>query len=173
MEVQVYDYQFSDPIFTAWMQFRQAWTAVYRLSELELAKLGLTPIKVYVLWVCRDYDGPLTPAELSRLVFRESNSIVQLLARMEKEGLISRIPKRKGHPFTEIHITAKGKELVEPAIKLTRVLSTNILSSLSPQELNQFQKLLQKVQQKALAEMWVELKPAPAALSRWFKDIQP
>jgi len=166
----VYDYQFSDPIFTAWVQFRQAFTAASRLTELKLAKVGLTPIKAYVLWVCRDYEGPLTPAEISRLLFRESNSVVQLLARMEKEGLISRIPKRKGHPFTEVHITDKGKEALRPATKEVMALSANVLSSLSDEELKQWQKLLRKIQQKALEEMHLELVPVPAALAQRIED---
>ena len=162
----MYDYQFSDPIFTAWVHFRQAWNATNRLTELELAKVGLTPIKAYVLWVCRDYNAPLTPAEISRLLFRESNSVVQLLARMEKEGLISRIPKRKGHPFTEVQITAKGKEVLRPATKAVRALSANVLSSLSDEELKQWQELLRKIQRKALEEMHLELAPVPAALAQ-------
>ncbi len=166
----MYDFQFSDPIFTAWVHFRQAWNAAYRLTELELAKTGLTPIKTYVLWVCRDYDGPLTPAEISRLLSRESNSVVQLLARMEKEGLISRIPKRKGHPFTEVQITEKGRELLHPATKVVRTLSAKVLSCLSDEELKQWQDLLRKIQQKALEEMRLELAPAPAALAQKIDD---
>ena len=166
----MYEYQFSDPTFTAWVQFRQAWSAASRLTELELAKVGLTPIKAHVLWVCRDYNAPLTPAEISRLIFRESNSVVQLLARMEKEGLISRIPKRKGHPFTEVKITEKGKELLRPATKTVRAISEKVLSCLSDEELKQWQVLLRKIQKKSLEEMRVELVPVPAALARRIED---
>jgi len=166
----LYDYQFSDPIFTAWVHFRQAWNAASRLTEVELAKTGLTSIKAYVLWVCRDYDAPLTPAEISRLLSRESNSVVQLLARMEKDGLISRIPKRKGHPFTEVQITDKGREALRPATKVVRALSAKVLSSLSDEELQQWQGLLRKIQQKALEEMHLELAPAPAALVKRIED---
>jgi len=145
------------------VQLQQAWTAVERIMSLELGKVGLSHIKAFALWVCQDYKGPLTPTELARVLSRESNSIVQLLARMEKEGLVTRIPKRKGHPFTEIQITDKGRGALRPAIEVIRTLSANVLSALSDEELKQWQALLRKVQLKALQEMRLELAPLPAA----------
>ena len=158
----MYEYQFSDASYTAWTQFRQSWAATYRALERSLTKTGLTPIKVNVLWFCKTMPGPLTPAELSRLLFRESQTIAGLLARMEKEGLIERVPKRKGRPFTEVKITAKGEEVFGPAKEKLFALSARIMSSLSAEETEQFQKLLRKVQGKALEELHLELVPAPS-----------
>jgi DNA-binding MarR family transcriptional regulator len=81
---------------------------------------------------------------------------------MEKEGLIERVPKRKGRPFTEVKITAKGEEVFGPAKEKLFALSARIMSSLSAEETEQFQKLLRKVQGKALEELHLELVPAPS-----------
>jgi DNA-binding MarR family transcriptional regulator len=157
----VYDYQFPDSYQTAFVQLRQTSSAIYKLAERKLAKIGLTPIKVYVLWLCREYDGPLTPAEISRSLFRESQTIAGLLARMEKEGLVRRIPKRKGHPFTEVQITEKGKEAWYKGVKVAMAVAEDTMSTLQAEELEQFQELLRKLRQKALGELREELMPQP------------
>ena len=163
----MYDYQFPDPYQTAFVKLRQTSSVVFKLVERELAKVGLTPIKHYVLWLCREHDGPLTPAEISRVFFRESQTIAALLARMEKEGLIRRIPKRKGHPFTEVQMTEKGKEAWRKGVKVAVAVVQDTMSTLSAEEIEQFQELLQKLRQKALEELREELTPHPEwALNR-------
>ena len=157
----MYDYQFPDSYHTAFVQLRQASSAIYKLAERELAKVGLTPTKTYVLLLCKEYNGPLTPAEIARSLFRESQTIAALLARMEKEGLIRRIPKRKGHPFTEVLITEKGKEVWYKGIKAVVAFVEDTMSAFSAEEIEQFQELLRKLRQKALEELHLELMPQP------------
>src|SRR4030043_1565170 len=103
---------------TTWALLRQTSIAVNKAAEIKLAKVGLTPEKAAVLWACRDYPGTITPAEIARLMFRENQTIAGLLNRMEKEGLVSRVPKRKGHPFTEVKMTPKGEKLCEQGIEV-------------------------------------------------------
>jgi len=157
----VYDYQFADSYQTAFVQLRQTSSAIYKLAERKLAKVGLTPMKVYVLWLCREHDGPLTPAEISRVFFRESQTIAGMLARMEKEGLIRRIPKRKGHPFTEVQITENGEEAWHKGVTVAVAVVEDMMSTLQAEELEQFQELLRKLRQKALGELREELMPQP------------
>jgi len=157
----VYDYQFPDSNHTALVQLRQTSSAIYKLAERKLAKIGLTPIKTYVLLLCKECNGPLTPAEISRSLFRESQTIAGLLARMEKEGLIRRIPKRKGHPFTEVLITEKGKEVWYKGVKAVVAFVEDTMSAFSAEELKQLGELLRKLRQKTLEELHLELMPQP------------
>jgi DNA-binding MarR family transcriptional regulator len=80
---------------------------------------------------------------------------------MEKEGLVSRIPKRKGHPFTEVQITEKGKEVWYQGVKVAVAVVEDMMSALSAEELEQLQELLRKLRQKALGELRLELTPQP------------
>lgn len=157
----MYDYQFSDAALTAWVVLSQTWTAMYKVGERRLAKLGLTPEKLDALRVCTEYAPPITPAEISRVVFRESQTIAGLLSRMETEGLITRVPKEKGHPFTEVKITAKGEELCRPGLEVSRSLVARIMSALSEEEIEQLLKLVRKLRQNALDELHLELLPPP------------
>ncbi len=155
----MYDFDLQDSRFTAWFLLGQTWPAMYRVLELELAKVGLTPEKLNVLWLCADYPPPLIPAEIARFLFRKSHSVAGLLNRMERDGLVKRVPKKKGHPFTEIQLTTKGKELVAPGKDVAFSLISKLMSPLAEEELKQLQKLLRKLRKQALDELDMELKP--------------
>jgi DNA-binding MarR family transcriptional regulator len=159
----MYDFEFEESAMNTWAMLRQTWIAVNKAAEVKLAKVGLTPEKAAVLWACKDYPGTLTPAEIARLVFRENQTIAGLLNRMEKEGLVTRVPKRKGHPFTEVKITSKGEKLASPGIEVYKTLIKGLVSGLSVDEQKQLQKLLKVLRQKMLDEMHMDLDKGPGA----------
>lgn len=156
----MYDFQFSDSAFATHTLLRQAWIAVSKAMEYKLAKVGLTPEKLAVLWACRDYPATLTPAELSRLVFREEQSVTGLLNRMEREGLIKRIPKRKGKPFTEVKITPKGEQALGPALPAHKAVVAELAADLSAEQQEKLQESLRALRDKALEMLHLEPRPA-------------
>jgi DNA-binding MarR family transcriptional regulator len=158
----MYDMTFVDPSMTSWSLLRQTWIVTNKVAEARLSRMGLTPEKAAVLWACRDYPGVLTPAEVSRLVFREAQSVAGLLNRMEKEGLVKRIPKRKGRPFTEIKATPKGEELCDPAVAVLKDVIQGLTSDLSPEERENFHNTLQKLRHKMFDRLHMELGHPPA-----------
>ena len=81
---------------------------------------------------------------------------------MEREGLVRRVPKRKGKPFTEVRVTAKGEEICGRGIDVATSLVTRLMSALSAEELEQLQNLLRKLREKALDELHIELLPPPS-----------
>ena len=157
----MYDLQFTEMPMTTWTVLRQTWTAVNKVAEVKLAKVGLTPEKAAVLWACREYPGTLMPAEIARLMFRENQTIAGLLNRMEKDGLVKRVPKRKGHPFTEVKVTEKGSKLCDPGVEVFKELITGLVSDLSKEEQVQLQTTLAKMRDKMMEGLHMELrKPA-------------
>ena len=154
----MYDLQFNETAMTTWTVLRQTWTAVNKVAEVKLAKVGLTPEKAAVLWFCRDYPGTLIPAEIARLTFRENQTIAGLLNRMEKDGLVRRVPKRKGHPFTEVKLTAKGREACDPGVEVYKKLITGLVSDMSEEEQQHLQKVMAGLRDKMMQEIHMELK---------------
>jgi len=156
----LYDFRFDNAErFTAWFLVSQTRSAMVRVTEKELAKVGLTPEKAKVLWLCHDYPPPLTPAEVSRLLFRKSHSVAGLIDRMERDGLVRRVPKRKGHPFTEIQLTEKGQELVTPAKEVIVRYISEVMSALTDEEVEQLQAVLTKLRNHILDRLRLDLKP--------------
>lgn len=155
----MYDFQFPDTALTTHAMLRQTWAAVNKLAETKLAKVGLTPEKVAVLWACRDYPGMLTPAEIARLVFRENQTVAGLLNRMEKEGFVKRVPKRKGHPFTEIKLTPKGEKACAPGIAIMKGVVKELAADMSAEKQKQLQNLLRIMRDRALQDLRIEAIP--------------
>lgn len=153
----MYDFRFSDKALTSWVLLRQAWTAMYGVAAARLRAVGLTPEKMDLLWICRDHPGPLNPAEISRLTSRETQTVAGLLNAMEKEGLLERIRSGKGRPFTEVRITADGREACGPGLEVTKDVITGMMSALSEEENEEFQRLLRLLLQKAAQESHLEL----------------
>ena len=157
----MYDYQLPDAALSGWLLLARTWSAMYKAEERKLGKLGLTPEQLDVLWLSRDYPIPLTIAEIARSTFRENQTISTLVSRMEREGWVRRVPKRKGKPFTEVQITARGEELCQPGIEVATSLVAKLMSALSAEELEQLHNLLRKLREKALEELYIELLPSP------------
>jgi len=157
----MYDLQLSDRALTTWALLRQTWSVMDKAAETRLAKVGLTPEKLAVLWTCRDHLGLLTTAEIARFLSRQSQSVTGLLNRMEEEGLISRIPKRKGRPFTEIKLTAKGEKACGVGIAVIKGLIREIAPALSAEEQQQLQRLLGALRQQVVEDLHIELTPPP------------
>jgi len=158
-DMKFYDFKFQYPALTTFAMLRQAWIAVNKVAETKLLKVGLTPEKLAVLWACRDYPGTLIPAEVARLVFRENQTIAGLLNRMEAEGLVQRVPKKKGHPFTEIKMTSKGEKLVEPGIEIMKAIITELAADMPVEQQEQLQKSLRALRDKALEKLHIEASP--------------
>ena len=149
----VYDLEFSDQALTTYILVRQAWLAINRYAEARLAKVGVSPEKFLVLWACRDYPGPLIPAEIARISHRENQTIAGLLNRMEKEGVVQRIPKCKGHPFTEVKMTTKGRKLLEAALPVFRSVVSELISDMPPQKQKECQTWHRELRDKALDKL--------------------
>lgn len=160
----MYEMDFAEPTLTTWALLRQSWIAVNKVAEAKLAKKGLTPEKAAVLWACRDYPDPLTPAEIARLVSREAQTVAGLLNRMEKEGLVRRIPKRKGRPFTEIKMTAKGKELCDVGVEIYKSLIQDLSADMPEGSRDEFHKNLRDLRNKMLDKVHIEIEEQPLNL---------
>ena len=103
---------FEDQAVNLFMAIHQTHATLWIAAERRLIKIGLTPEKVMVLAVCKNVS-PAIPAEIARKTRRRAQTVVGLLNRIEREGLVKRIHKRKGRPFTEIMLTEKGEAALE------------------------------------------------------------
>lgn len=97
-----------------WALVRQVSTLMDRLLEQRLLKFKLTPERVAVLRVLGNNKGYTTIiAELARELCRRPQTVVGAVNRMVAEGLLRRIPKRKGRPYTEVILTERGEKARE------------------------------------------------------------
>jgi DNA-binding MarR family transcriptional regulator len=101
---------------------RQTSDAVHKTREVELKKYKLTPEQAGALVGIYSLGKKATPAELSRWLFRERNSITILLNRMHKLGLISKKPDSMRKNIIRLSLTKKGYEAYLHAIEFRSFL---------------------------------------------------
>jgi DNA-binding MarR family transcriptional regulator len=130
-----------------------------QISGGATGQVGATPETLAVLWAARDYPGKLIPAEIARLTHRENQTIAGLLNRMEKSGLITRIPKRKGKPFTEVQLTAKGRKLCDDGVPVLKAIVSDLISDMPAQKQKQCQEWHRGLRDKALDKLHLEVGP--------------
>ena len=133
-----------------YMLIGQVSAGLYRAREHELRPLGIPMMHSAVLFVLKEADGPVAPAEISRRLMRRHQSILQLLGRMEKQGYVTihRGP-RKGGPV-KVVMTDKGREVVALAWEREKAM-TKIISCLSKQERETLGMYLERLRDRAYA----------------------
>ena len=157
----MYDYRYADRVLTTYSVLRRSWAAINKMTEVEIAKVGLTPDQLGVLWICRDASRPMNLTEIARVLFRSKATISELLKRMEKEGLIERVHIREEPRSVRIKLTSEGEEACNRGAKSIKRPLTQLMSTLSDEQQEQLQNLVQGLLEKALELLQLEISPPP------------
>jgi len=132
---------------------RRANEITYRAISEAVRKHGCTREQFEVLWACELSARPITPAELSRWTFRQPHSVVGLLNRMEKQGLIERRRNDSGPKRTLVSPTPKGREILDVAYPAMVHVVNGIYHHFPEDEMLQFSHFLKRVHDAALEEL--------------------
>ena len=115
-----------------------------RWIEPRLEKLGLAAAQIPVFGAIRNL-GPLSQKALAQLLFVEQPTMAQLLARMERDGLIERYPDPADGRSTLIHLTPRALKRAEPARELLLEGAAVALKGFTKAEIATLNLLLQRV----------------------------
>ena len=116
--MKVYNLEFNNKATQTWMLLKQTAILCDQLAEQTLLDTGVTAETLTVLSILDKAKGSVIPAELARYTSRTNQTLAGLINRLERDDLAQRIKKAKGHPYTEVVITPKGKQLVKKASKV-------------------------------------------------------
>ena len=136
-----------------WMLLQQACDSTRRARENELRGLGISMMQATILFAIKAIDGPATPAEISRWLFRKPHTVSGILERMEKRGLVRQVKDMERKNMIRVVITEKGEESYQRSREL-KVIRT-ILSGLSPEQQDNLRPYLETLRNKALQELGV------------------
>jgi len=141
----------TDEYYDLWKLLNEARDAILKTRETELAPFDISGVQARVLFFIQANKEPTTPAELSRWLFRESQSVSGLLSRMEKQGLVKRVKDLDRKNQVRIVITEKGRQAYHQSTRRKSI--QRIMSSLSKEERRQLKSYLQTLKDKALKEL--------------------
>ena len=135
-----------------WMLLHQTCDAIIKARENALRKqVGISRMQASVLFIVKAVDGPATPAEISRWLFREPHSVSGLLNRMEKDGLVKKVKDLERKNMIRVAITEKGEKAYHQSGEVTVV--PEILSCLSQKKRENLRAYLETLRNRALEEL--------------------
>jgi len=114
-------------------------TALHR----RIKPLGLAPAQFMTLLALWEEDG-LTQSELVRRLDVEQATMANTLARMERDGLVSRRPLPGDARAQSVHLTQRAHGLKQPATEAARSVNEIALAGLAEQEREQLLRSLNR-----------------------------
>jgi MarR family transcriptional regulator for hemolysin len=115
-----------------------------RVADLALRDLGFATGQIPVL-VSLKGGKALSQAELARIAQVEQPSMAQLLNRMERDGLVERVPDPKDKRSRLISLTEEATTRMPKAKATMEALSAQMLAGFTPEETTQLVELLTRL----------------------------
>ncbi|WP_058485917.1 MarR family winged helix-turn-helix transcriptional regulator [Defluviitalea phaphyphila] len=109
------------------------------LSEYNLTRIQW--IALYFLFT----KGDLSQRELSQLMEISDSSVLRLVDRLEREGLVKRERCQEDRRIIQLVLTEKGKSLIKSSLHVGSEFSDLLIKNIDEKELYIFQKVLQNM----------------------------
>jgi len=147
-------------LFQLWGILHQTGWAIARNRENELSGVGVTLMQAAVMVVVKTVKGPVTPAEISRWLFREPQTVSSLLNQMERKNLLKRVRDLEKRNLVRVVLTEKGEEIYARSLEKIETLR-QIMSCLTEEERSNLESYLLKLRNQALKSLGVKHRFAP------------
>jgi DNA-binding MarR family transcriptional regulator len=146
--------------FQLWGILHQTAWALARNRQNELNDVGATAMQAAVMVIVKTVKGPITPAEISRWLFREPQSVSSLLNQMERKGLLRKAKDLERKNMVRVELTEKGEEVYRRSLEKTETLR-EIMSCLTEEERSYLERCLLKLRAQALKTLGAKYRFAP------------
>ena len=119
---------------------------VRRMLDETLTEFGLTAGEWHVLGkLSRAPDLRRSAGELAANVELSSAAMTNRLDRLEKAGLVRRVPDLNDRRSVQVELTAKGKKLYESAVGAQAAKEAIVAAALDPRQQDQLNDLLRRL----------------------------
>lgn len=119
----------------------------HRVADPLLRERGFAMGQLPVLMALKD-GRPHSQAELARLAQVEQPSMAQLLARMERDGLVQRVPDPDDGRSRLVLLTAECRARMHESRAVMQALGTEALAEFSPEERAELGRLIRRLADK-------------------------
>lgn len=89
--------------------------------------------------------GPLPQGELCRKILRSGSNVTTVVDNLERDGLVRRERDTSDRRIQIVHLTAKGRELLDRALPVHVQRIRALMDALEPQELQELGRLCRKL----------------------------
>ena len=119
-------------------------TAMAKASQVYKERLGLNIRELRVLRAIGDQPG-LSSRTLSEATFIEQTLVSKHLRKLVDAGLVRRELESADARRVALHLTARGEAIRQEADRLGEEMERDFLSTLTPEELDQFNRCIDKL----------------------------
>jgi DNA-binding MarR family transcriptional regulator len=119
-------------------------TAMAKASQVYKERLGLNIRELRVLRAIGDQPG-LSSRTLSEASFIEQTLVSKHLRKLVDAGLVQRELESADARRVALHLTARGEAIRQEADRLGEEMERDFLSTLTPEELDQFNRCIDKL----------------------------
>src|SRR6187397_2431868 len=118
-----------------------------RRQEAVFSRFGVNRGEVGALSALRVSGPPhrLSPTRLGRGLMLSSAGVTSRIDRLERRGLVRRLPDPDDRRGVIVELTDEGGRLVDEAVAALAISDRQLLERLDPQEVDQLEGLLRKV----------------------------
>lgn len=158
-------------LYRLYVVLKHTYEAIQQCRVADLKKYNITPEQANALILLHNIGEKATPTEVSGWLFRKPHTALNLLRRMQKQGLVDMTPDSCNRHIIRIKLTKKGYKVYLHVIQYTSAADT--LGCLSKKEQQQLCSLLESVKEKALEHLKLDPKTVTrlaAALMLPFSD---
>jgi len=149
----------ADRDYNLWALLRQVSDIMFNAREEELRQYDLPATQAEVLFVIKTIGDKVTPAQISRWIFRRPHSVSGIIDRMEKAGLVRRAKDMDRKNWVRVTLTEKGQQAYKQSLKRKSI--QKIMASLSEAERQKLKFLLETLRTKGLKELGIDAKKMP------------
>ena len=152
----VTQHPYEDEDLRLWRWLHETRHAIHRARTKELRKYKINTVQSHVMFIILALGDKATPTQIGRYLFRESNSISELLKRMQKDGLIRKFRDLRKRSMIRLELTDKGLRAHNKTTGFESI--HDIISVLSEEERKHLLSSLEKLWYRALDELGMERK---------------
>jgi DNA-binding MarR family transcriptional regulator len=136
-----------------WSLLHDTCFGVIKVAERAFAEAGLTYPQVEVLAILSSREGGVRPSDLADALVVETQSITGLLDRMERSGLIRRVPNPEDRRSVFVEPTDRAREAFDRTRAMRQRLGRDLWGSVSASNLESYRRILGKLRARVMDEL--------------------
>jgi DNA-binding MarR family transcriptional regulator len=145
------DFLIEDEAYRLWLLLMQTRRIMFKARKNELFSLDVVADHSAIISMIHNLGENATPAEISRILFREPHTVSTVLSRLEETGFVRKKKDLKKKNMIRVELTEKGLDAYNKGSKRDSIHA--IINILSLKEQQTLTSLLAKLQKKALEEL--------------------
>jgi DNA-binding MarR family transcriptional regulator len=127
-------------------------TIYQRLGDMKLEPLGVTAAQMGVLLMV-SHGSESTISSLSMHLGVDPAATVRIVQKLEKNGLIKKVPSKKDGRVIELHLSAEGRKICKAIPPIWCELLNQSLAGFTAREFEQFKEFLLRVEKNNLLQL--------------------